>query len=88
MRNKWFFTYTLSNIKTLHCTVLFRFIIYGSYALAFWHGVKLIMDDRYAIIIIINIFIIMDFREVCIMEPGQCAARYTPASLLIVRKAL
>ena len=34
------------------------------------------------------IFIIMDFREVCIMEPAQCAARYTPASLLIVRKAL
>ena len=23
------------------------FIIYSSYALAFWYGVKLIMDDRY-----------------------------------------
>ena len=23
-----------------------RFIIYASYALAFWYGVKLIMDDR------------------------------------------
>ena len=45
------------------------FIIYGSYALAFWYGVKLIMDDR----------------EVCEEDPENCYARYTPASLLIVR---
>ena len=44
------------------------FIIYGSYALAFWYGVKLIMDDR----------------EVCEEDPENCYARYTPASLLIV----
>ena len=44
------------------------FIIYGSYALAFWYGVKLIMDDR----------------EICIEDPENCSARYTPASLLIV----
>ena len=47
---------------------LMWFIIYGSYALAFWYGVKLIMDDR----------------EVCIEDPDNCLARYTPASLLIV----
>ena len=44
------------------------FIIYGSYALAFWYGVKLIMDDR----------------ESCVEDPEDCYARYTPASLLIV----
>ena len=44
------------------------FLIYGSYALAFWYGVKLIMDDR----------------EACILEPLMCNARYTPATLLIV----
>ena len=44
------------------------FLIYGSYALAFWYGVKLIMDDR----------------EACIIEPLLCNARYTPATLLIV----
>ena len=43
-------------------------LIYGSYALAFWYGVKLIMDDR----------------EACIVEPLTCSARYTPATLLIV----
>ena len=43
-------------------------LIYGSYALAFWYGVKLIMDDR----------------EACILEPLTCSARYTPATLLIV----
>lgn len=47
---------------------LMWFIIYGSYALAFWYGVKLIMDDR----------------ETCVEQPEDCFARYTPASLLIV----
>lgn len=47
---------------------LMWFIIYGSYALAFWYGVKLIMDDR----------------EICVNDPENCQARYTPASLLIV----
>ena len=47
---------------------LMWFIIYGSYALAFWYGVKLIMDDR----------------ESCEEDPEDCLARYTPASLLIV----
>ena len=47
---------------------LMWFIIYGSYALAFWYGVKLIMDDR----------------EICVTDPENCVARYTPASLLIV----
>ena len=47
---------------------LMWFIIYGSYALAFWYGVKLIMDDR----------------ESCEKDPEDCLARYTPASLLIV----
>ena len=32
------------------------------------YGVKLIMDDR----------------EVCVEDPENCVARYTPASLLIV----
>ena len=48
------------------------FIIYGSYALAFWYGVKLIMDDR----------------EVCEEDPDNCYARYTPASLLIVKNMI
>ena len=47
---------------------LMWFIIYGSYALAFWYGVKLIMDDR----------------VLCLEDPDACLARYTPASLLIV----
>ena len=47
---------------------LMWFIIYSSYALAFWYGVKLIMDDR----------------ETCVEQPEDCFARYTPASLLIV----
>ena len=49
---------------------LMWFIIYGSYALAFWYGVKLIMDDR----------------VLCLEDPDACLARYTPASLLIVRE--
>ena len=51
---------------------LMWFIIYGSYALAFWYGVKLIMDDR----------------EECTADPEHCTARYTPASLLIVSTTL
>ena len=46
-----------------------RFIIYASYALAFWYGVKLIMDDR----------------DACDEDPSDCNPRYTPSSLLIVR---
>ena len=45
------------------------FIIYSSYALAFWYGVKLIMDDR----------------EACVDSKfEECNTRYDPSSLLIV----
>jgi ATP-binding cassette subfamily B (MDR/TAP) protein 1 len=44
------------------------FIIYASYALAFWYGVKLIMDDR----------------DSCEENQAECSPRYTPSSLLIV----
>ena len=46
------------------------FIIYAAYALAFWYGVKLIMDDR----------------EKCFEDISNCGnARYDPSSLIIVR---
>lgn len=44
------------------------FIIYSSYALAFWYGVKLIMDDR----------------AYCLEHLDDCQIRYDPSSLLIV----
>ncbi len=48
-------------------------IIYSSYAIAFWYGVKLIMDDR----------------EECIEEIANgatsCDVRYDPSNLIIVR---
>jgi ATP-binding cassette subfamily B (MDR/TAP) protein 1 len=44
------------------------FIIYASYALAFWYGVKLIMDDR----------------DLCEEDQTSCSPRYTASSLLIV----
>ena len=48
---------------------LMWFIIYASYALAFWYGVKLIMDDR----------------EACLTSLLEnCNVRYDPSSLLIV----
>ena len=47
---------------------LMWFIIYSSYALAFWYGVKLIMDDR----------------EACLNDLTSCEVRYDPSSLLIV----
>ena len=47
---------------------LMWFIIYASYALAFWYGVKLIMDDR----------------ETCLKDLNSCHVRYDPSSLLIV----
>ena len=43
------YVHLLNNIeKGTDCNVYLhrRFIIYASYALAFWYGVKLIMDDR------------------------------------------
>lgn len=45
------------------------FIIFSSYSLAFWYGVKLIMDDR----------------DACIAAPlEECIIRYEPKSLLVV----
>ena len=45
-------------------------IIFSSYAVAFWYGVKLIMDDR----------------EACARDLANCTVRYDPASLLVVRR--
>ena len=73
------------------------FIIYGSYALAFWCGDKIInisIQEYLHIDICTEILrhmyrygvkLIMDDREVCVEDPENCVARYTPASLLIVR---
>ena len=47
------------------------FFVY-SYALAFWYGVKLIMDDR----------------AYCIEDIKQCHIRYDPSSLLIGKKSI
>ena len=47
------------------------FFVY-SYALAFWYGVKLIMDDR----------------AYCIEDIKQCHIRYDPSSLLIGKKII
>lgn len=43
-------------------------IIYASYALAFWYGVKLIMDDT----------------EDCFEDILHCDPRYDASSLLVV----
>ena len=40
------FVWLISLIIKLGNETFLRFIIYASYALAFWYGVKLIMDDR------------------------------------------
>ena len=61
-------TRTLSDFLMM----LSRFTIYASYALAFWYGVKLIMDDR----------------ESCEDDPSDCSPRYTASSLLIVRRRM
>ena len=47
-------------------------LIFLSYALAFWFGVKLIMDDE----------------EECIKWPMECRHRYDPKALLVVRFCL
>ena len=72
---------------------LMWFIIYSSYALAFWYGVKLIMDDR------VECFSNLQECNVRYARPQQtsfhcipqflitknlCCCRYTPSSLLIV----
>ena len=43
-------------------------IIYSSYAIAFWYGVKLIMDDR----------------EKCLENLEDCTVRFDASTLLIV----
>lgn len=47
---------------------LMWFIIFASYALAFWYGVKLIVDDT----------------EECLENINDCNPRYDAGSLLIV----
>ena len=44
------------------------FLIFASYALAFWYGVKLVMDDL----------------EDCFKDPNKCNVRYDPKSMLVV----
>ena len=46
------------------------FLIFASYALAFWYGIKLVMDDR----------------EDCFKDPENCHMRYDPKSMLIVSR--
>ena len=44
------------------------FLIFASYALAFWYGVKLVMDDA----------------ESCLEDPANCHVRYEPKTMLVV----
>ena len=44
-------------------------LIFASYALAFWYGVKLIMDDT----------------DHCLENPKDCYIRYEPKNMLVVR---
>ena len=48
---------------------MFWALIFFSYALAFWYGIKVIMDDR----------------EYCFEHPDDCHIRYDPGSLIVVR---
>ena len=64
------------------------FIIYASYALAFWYGVKLIMDDREGCLLYLK-ECLEDNLTNATLEPNQtcqsCPSGFDPASLLVVR---
>ena len=63
-------------------------VIYGTYALAFWYGVKLIMDDRESCLISLRECIDTNIANGTFND-GQncetCQTGFDPASLLIVR---
>ena len=62
-------------------------VIYGTYALAFWYGVKLIMDDREGCLISLKECLDENITKGT-FDDGQncetCQSGYTPASLLVV----
>ena len=64
------------------------FIIYASYALAFWYGVKLIMDDREGCLLYLK-ECLEDNLANATLEANQacqsCPSGFDPASLLVVR---
>ena len=51
---------------------LFWLLMFSSYALAFWFGVKLVMDDT----------------DECIENPEECNIRYTAGGLTVVSLAV
>jgi hypothetical protein len=62
-------------------------VIYGTYALAFWYGVKLIMDDRESCLISLKECIDESITNGT-FDDGQnceiCMSGFDPAALLIV----
>ena len=62
-------------------------VIYGTYALAFWYGVKLIMDDREGCLISLKECLDESITKDT-FDDGQtcetCQSGYNPASLLVV----
>ena len=66
-------------------------VIYGTYALAFWYGVKLIMDDREGCLFSLKECLGEDIMNGTFDE-GQnceiCQSGFTPASLLVVTNIL
>ena len=62
------------------------FIIYASYALAFWYGVKLIMDGRETCLLSLKTCIEDDFTHGESPTCGnECKDGFSPASLMVVR---
>ena len=62
---------------------LMWFIIYSSYALAFWYGVKLVMDDSEACIQAFDL--LRNATTNATMASPECNIRYEPKTMLVVR---
>ena len=64
------------------------FIIYASYALAFWYGVKLIMDDRESCLISLHECFEENIKNGSFNDGQNCQScpfGFDPASLMVVR---
>ena len=62
-------------------------VIYGTYALAFWYGVKLIMDDRESCLISLKECLDENLTEETFDDAQNCEtcqSGFDPASLLVV----
>ena len=59
------------------------FLIFASYALAFWYGVKLVMDDSEACIQAFDL--LRNATTNATMASPECNIRYEPKTMLVVR---